>query len=96
MSVCPGFSIDLQNEAKVNVHGGWGPWIDMVHGWGSPMGKQLKERNVGIAIVSQPHTPSSHCIARNRTWLYRLPQSQKTVYIFSKAYRYLCGKRENF
>jgi hypothetical protein len=26
------------------------------------------------------------CIAGNRTWLYRLPQSQKTMCIFSKAY----------
>ncbi len=36
------------------------------------------------------------CIARNRTWLYRLPQSQKTMYIFSKAYCYLYGTWENF
>jgi hypothetical protein len=28
------------------------------------------------------------CIAGNRTWLSRLPQSQKTMYMFSKAYCY--------
>jgi hypothetical protein len=36
---------------------------------------------------------SRYCIARNRTWLYRLPQSQKTMYMFSKAYCY-CMKHE--
>jgi hypothetical protein len=50
----------MQERSQVNVHGGWGPWINVVHGWGSPMGKQLEERNAGIAIVSQPIPPSSH------------------------------------
>jgi hypothetical protein len=44
-------------------------------------------------MVLSPSSINCKCIAGNRTWLYRLPQSQKTMYIFSKAYCY-CVKHE--
>jgi hypothetical protein len=40
------------------------------------MEEQLEENYVGMVIVSHA------CIARNQTWLYRLPQSKIIMYSF--------------
>jgi hypothetical protein len=44
-------------------------------------------------IVYSLNTVQCYCIAGNRTWLYRLPQSQKQC-IFSKGVLLFVWKRE--
>jgi hypothetical protein len=58
--------------------------------------KGIFHNRASFCIVAGDPDTSQKCIAGNQTWLYRLSQSQKTMYMFSKAYCYLDETWENF